>query len=62
MLEVQWEGTQSGEMQTEQGTIPPSGKRQKTAGAFVFDFEDGKLRERRNYFDMLTFLKQVGAA
>ena len=62
VLEVTWEGTQTGEMVTEQGTIPPSGKRQRTPAAFVFDFESGKLKESRHYFDMLTFLKQIGAA
>jgi steroid delta-isomerase-like uncharacterized protein len=62
VLEVTWEGTQTGEMVTEQGTIPPSGKRQKTPSAFIFDYENGKLKESRHYFDMLTFLKQIGAA
>ena len=61
-LEVMWEGTQSGEMVTEQGPIPPSGKRQTTPAAFIFDYENGKLKESRHYFDMLTFLKQIGAA
>ena len=62
VLEVVWEGTQTGEMVTEQGTIPPSGKRQRTPSAFLFEFEGGKLKESRHYFDMLTFLKQIGAA
>jgi ketosteroid isomerase-like protein len=62
VLEVTWEGTQTGEMVTEQGTIPPSGKRQTTPAAFIFDYEDGKLKESRHYFDMLSFLKQIGAA
>jgi steroid delta-isomerase-like uncharacterized protein len=62
VLEVVWEGTQTGEMVTEQGTIPASGKRQRTPSAFVFDFEGGKLVESRNYFDLLTFLRQIGAA
>jgi steroid delta-isomerase-like uncharacterized protein len=62
VLEVIWEGTQTGEMVTEQGTIPPSGKRQTTPAAFVFDFENGKLTASRHYFDLLTFLKQIGAA
>ena len=62
VLEVTWEGTQTGEMVTEQGTIPPSGKRQTTPAAFVFDFEGGKLVESRHYFDLLTFLRQIGAA
>jgi steroid delta-isomerase-like uncharacterized protein len=62
VLEVTWEGTQTGEMVTAQGTIPPSGKRQKTPSAFIFEYEDGKLKESRHYFDMLTFLQQIGAA
>ena len=62
VLEVTWEGTQTGEMVTDQGTIPPSGRRQRTPSAFVFEFEGGTLKESRNYFDLLTFLKQIGAA
>jgi steroid delta-isomerase-like uncharacterized protein len=62
VLEVLWDGTQTGEMVTEQGTIPPSGKRQKTPAAFIFEYENGELKESRHYFDMLTFLKQIGAA
>ena len=62
VLELTWDGTQTGEMVTEQGTIPPSGKRQKTPAAFIFDFENGVLKESRHYFDLLTFLKQIGAA
>ena len=61
VLEVEWEGTQTGEMVTEQGTIPPSGKRQRTPSAFLSDYENGKLRESRQYFDMLSLLKQIGA-
>jgi steroid delta-isomerase-like uncharacterized protein len=62
VLEVVWEGTQTGEMVTEQGTIPPSGKHQRTPSAFIFDYEGGKLKESRHYFDMLSFLQQIGAA
>lgn len=61
-LEVTWTGTQTGEMVTEQGTIPASGKQQTTRGAFVFEYENGDLKESRNYFDLLTFLKQIDAA
>ena len=62
VLEVTWEGTQTGEMVTEEGTIPASGKRQRTPAAFLFEFEGEELRESRHYFDLLTFLKQIGAA
>jgi ketosteroid isomerase-like protein len=56
VLEIMWEGTQTGELVTEQGTIPASGNRQRTPAAWIFDYEGGQLRESRHYFDMLTFL------
>ena len=62
VLEVTWEGTQTGELVTDEGTIAPSGKRQTTPAAFIFDYENGNLKESRHYFDMLAFLKQIGAA
>jgi predicted ester cyclase len=62
VLEIMWEGTQTGELVTGQGTIPASGNRQRTPAAWVFDYEGGQLRESRHYFDMLTFLRQIGAA
>jgi len=62
VLEMTWEGTQTGELVTAQGTIPPSGKRHKTPAAFIFDYDRGELRQSRHYFDMLTFLQQIGAA
>ena len=62
VLEVTWVGTQTGEMVTGQGTIPPSGKRQSTPSAFIFDYENENLKESRNYFDILTLLRQIGAA
>ena len=61
-LEVTWEGTHTGELMTPQGTIPPSGKRQKTPAAFIFEYQNGELKQSRHYFDMLTFLQQIGAA
>lgn len=62
LLEVTWTGTQTGEMVTEQGTIPASGKQQTTPAAFVFEYENGNLKESRHYFDLLALLQQIGAA
>jgi steroid delta-isomerase-like uncharacterized protein len=62
VLEITWQGTQTGEMQTPEGTIPPSGKHQTTPSAFIFDYENGEIKESRHYFDMLAFLQQIGAA
>ncbi len=62
VLEVSWHGTHTGPLVTPEGEIPPSGKTQTTPGAWVFDFDGDSLRESRHYFDMLTFLQQIGAA
>ena len=60
-LEVTWKGTQTGPLVTPEGTIPASGKRQETPGAIVFTFAGDKIKETHQYFDLLTFLKQIGA-
>ena len=61
VLEITWEGTQTGPMETPDSTIPPSGKRQKTLSTWVLEIEDGKMKTSRHYFDMLSFLTQIGA-
>lgn len=61
VLEITWEGTQTGPMETPGGTIPASGKRQVTPSTWVFDFEGERIKESRHYFDMVTFLSQIGA-
>ena len=61
VLEVTWEGTQTGPMEGPGGTLPPSGKRQKTPAAWVFEFEGDKIKESRQYFDMMSLMHQLGA-
>ena len=61
VLEVTWEGTQTGPMDGPGGTLPPSGKRQTTPAAWVFEFEGDKIKESRQYFDMMSFMQQIGA-
>jgi steroid delta-isomerase-like uncharacterized protein len=60
-LEVTWTGTHTGPLETAEGTIPASGKHQETPAAIVFAFEGGKIKEDRQYFDLMTLLKQIGA-
>ena len=60
-LEISWTGTQTGPMVTPDGTIPPSGKSQTTQAAWILEFEEGKMKESRHYFDLVTFLKQIDA-
>jgi len=61
VLEVTWEGTQTGPMDGPGGTLPPSGKRQITPASWVFEFEGDKVKESRHYFDMMSFMQQIGA-
>jgi steroid delta-isomerase-like uncharacterized protein len=61
-LEVTWKGTHTGPLESAEGTIPASGKRQETPAAFFFTFEGDKVKESRHYFDSMTLLKQIGAA
>jgi steroid delta-isomerase-like uncharacterized protein len=60
-LEVTWTGTHTGPLETSEGTIPASGKRQETPAAIVFKFEGDKIKENRQYFDLMTLLQQIGA-
>jgi steroid delta-isomerase-like uncharacterized protein len=60
-LEVTWNGTHSGPLATAEGTIPASGKHQKTPAAFFFTFAGKKIKASRHYFDSLTLLQQIGA-
>jgi steroid delta-isomerase-like uncharacterized protein len=61
-LEVTWKGTHTGPLESAEGTIPASGKRQETPAACFFTFEGDKITESRHYFDSMTLLKQIGAA
>jgi steroid delta-isomerase-like uncharacterized protein len=60
-LEVTWTGTHTGPLETAEGTIPASGKRQETPAGLFYTFEGDKIKESRHYFDSLTLLKQIGA-
>ena len=62
VLEITWEGTQTGPLVGPGGTIPPSGKRQVTPAAFLMTFEGDRIKEGRQYFDSMTLLQQLGAA
>ena len=60
VLEVAWKGTHTGPLQGPSGTIPATGKQQTTRASWVLNFEGGKIKVSRQYFDMLSFLQQLG--
>jgi steroid delta-isomerase-like uncharacterized protein len=61
-LEVTWKGTHTGPLETPEGTLPASGKRQETSAAIFLTFEGDKIKESHHYFDSTTLLKQIGSA
>ena len=60
VLEVTWEGTHTGPLASPKGAIPPTGKRQTTRAGWVLNFDGGKIKESRHYFDMLSFMQRLG--
>ena len=59
-LEVTWQGTHTGPLQTPSGVVEATGKKQTTRSSFLMNIEGGKIGESKNYFDMLSFLNQLG--
>lgn len=62
VLEVIWRGTHTGPLVGPAGAIPPSHKRISVPAAQVITVQDGKIRQFRQYFDLLTLLQEIGAA
>ena len=60
VLEVTWKGTHTGLLQGPTGPVQATGKQQTTRSSWVMNFDGGKLRESRHYFDMLSFMQQLG--
>jgi steroid delta-isomerase-like uncharacterized protein len=61
VLEITWEGTNTGPMVTPTGEeIPATGRHGEVHAVQVFEVEDGKVKRTRSYFDLLTVLTQLG--
>ncbi len=60
VLEITWQGTQTGPLPGPNGTIAPTGKQQTTRAGWVMNFDGGRVHRSRHYFDMLSFMKQLG--
>ncbi len=60
-LEISWQGTHTGPLETLDGTIPASGKALVISTIQVIEFDGGKVKENRQYFDSPTLLQQIGA-
>ena len=60
VLEVTWQGTHTGPLVGPKGTVPATGKQQTTRTSWVLNFDGGKIKASRHYFDMLSFMQQLG--
>lgn len=61
VLEITWEGTQSGPLRLGDGSIPASNRRIELQACEVVECKDGKVTSDRHYFDMLGMLEQIGS-
>ena len=53
-------GTNTGPMETPEGTIPATGKRVSVSGSDALTVRDGLIRSQRAYYDQLAFMTQLG--
>jgi steroid delta-isomerase-like uncharacterized protein len=60
ILELTWRGTHTGPLVGPKGSVPATGKQQTTRASWVLTFDGGKIMESRHYFDMLSFMQQLG--
>ena len=60
VIEITWMGTKTGPLQGPSGTIPATGKQQTARASWVLNFNGGKIKDSRHYFDMLSFMQQLG--
>ena len=58
--EITWAGTNSGPMETPNGTMPATGKSATVRAVMVSTFEGDKIKETHHYFDMMSMLQQLG--
>ena len=59
-VEIQWQGTQTGALESPFGAISPTNKRVTVNAVEVFKLRNGQIVEARHYFDLLSMLTQLG--
>lgn len=60
VMEITWEGTQTGELPLPTGPLPPTGKRVAVPAVMIATRKDGKVWRQRHHLDMLAMLTQLG--
>jgi steroid delta-isomerase-like uncharacterized protein len=62
VLELTWQGTHNGPLETPNGPIAATGKRIEIRSCVVTEIAGDKAKLQRQYFDMATLLQQIGAS
>jgi steroid delta-isomerase-like uncharacterized protein len=60
ILEITWRGTHKAPLRTAAAEIPATGKRIELRACQIVDVVDGKVERVRQYFDMMTMMRQLG--
>ena len=61
VLQIRWQGTHTGPLETPAGPVLPSGNRVMADASFWARFEGDRIHDMRHHLDVLTLLQQVGA-
>ena len=61
VLEITWQGTQTGDLVSPMGTIPASHKRVTPQAVQLVRFKGDEVAETRHFFDLMTLLEQIDA-
>jgi steroid delta-isomerase-like uncharacterized protein len=63
VLEIEWEGTNTGPMEAPDGSqMPATGRGGRVNACQVFEVRDGRVTSTRHYFNLLTLMSQLGVA
>jgi steroid delta-isomerase-like uncharacterized protein len=60
VLELTWQGTHNGPLETPNGPLAATGKRIEIRACQVTEMAGDKAKAQRHYFDMATLLQQLG--
>jgi steroid delta-isomerase-like uncharacterized protein len=61
VLELEWEGTNTGPMDAPDGSqMPATGRHGVVKACQVFEVHDGRVTSTRHYFNLLTIMNQLG--
>jgi steroid delta-isomerase-like uncharacterized protein len=61
VLELEWEGTNTGPMDNPDGShVPATGRSAHVKACQVFEVHDGRVTSTRHYFNLMTIMSQLG--